>query len=535
VEEMSEYDKIFAQAMGSSKGDPRYDAAMPKDIMQGSVMNDDTVGMSDMELFKVGMGKRLTDRWLGLKQVFGLANSQDAKNKEAQDVYLNKRPMANLGGMVGDTALAFGMPIKNVKGAAMTGLGLGMTEPVTEQGRGEGYPNLLAQKFQNATLQAALSGGIQGTMERLIAGATAKTAEQKAAREFAQKINTPMTAGQMTAEPATKTISFAQRLEKQAAGMPSTKGYFDSVGEKQNQAVKDFIENKLYGQGYDAWGAGKSVNFDPQFRGQVGSIRGNYDMLPNAPQAVSEVEKQASLLLKQRQLPAVGQKEDFNSAQGMRRMYNAKSNPTGGQTTSPEDKAVYESFVRALDDAIERSVPGYKDVRGTYTIQKALEPARVTNPNGESYFDITKAGQAIRNMDKKNPAILNGLGARGEELRNLANFTEHAKIANTSGTAENILAQNLMLNPWMTNTILGGGGAAAGGIYGYSQGQDPLQSAAAGGLTALAAPILANSILQTGVKGLMPNAAQKMSVNYPFITELLQRARVAPSYGLLGN
>lgn len=531
----SEYDKIFAQSMGAQNGDPRYDSAMPKDILQGSVMLDPTVGMSESDLFKAGMGKWFTDRALGVKQLFGLAGSEEKKAKDAADVYLTRKPMANLGGTAANAATAMSLPIGSVRGAAGIGFGMGLTEPVEESGRGYGYPNILANKLVNANLQAAISGGVQKTMERLIAGAAAKTAEQKAAREFAEKIKAPMTAGQMTAEPATKTVSFAQRLEKQAAGMPSTKGYFDAIAEKQNQAVKDFIENKLYGQGYDQWGAGKSVAFDPTFRGNVGSIRGNYDLLPVPPQAIKEVEKQASSLLKQGQIPAVGPKGDFNSAQGIRRMYNAKSNPTGGQTTSPEDKAVYESFVKYLDDAIERSVPGYRDVRGTYTIEKALEPTRVTNPNGQSYFDITKAGQAIRNLDKKSPDILNNLGPRGEDLRGLANFAEHAKIANTSGTAENILAQNIMLNPWMTNSILGTGGAVAGGAYGYSQGQDPLSSAAAGGLTALIAPVIANAALQTGVKGLAPKLAKNMNVNYPFVTELLRRARVAETYGLLGQ
>jgi hypothetical protein len=414
---------------------------------------------------------------------------------------------------------------------------MGLTEPSKGGGRGEGYPNLMANKMGNAALDAVLYGGTQKIFDRLIHGATPNTPEQKAAIEFATKeLKTPMTAGQMTAEPATKGVSFGQRLERQASGMPTTKGYFDNILERQNEDVKSFIERKLLNTDYNTWGAGKNVAFDPQFRGDVGAIRGNFDMMPNVPASVPELENQARLLLKQGSLPAIGPKDEFNSAQGLRRMYAAKSNPTGGQTTIPEDKAAYQSFVKALDDTIERSVPGYKDVRGTYQIEQALKPAKVTNPNGQEYFDITRVGAEIRKLDKKNPAILNNLGDRGEQLRNLANFAEHAKMANTSGTAENSFAQKLMLNPYLGQAVLSGAGGVGGAGYSASQGGDPLQGGLMGaGIGALAGPVLINTILQTGIKGFAPNAAKAMAEKYPWMAEALARARLSPTAGLLGQ
>jgi hypothetical protein len=212
-------------------------------------------------------------------------------------------------------------------------------------------------------------------------------------------------------------------------------------------------------------------------------------------------------------------------------MYAAKANPTGGQTTMPEDKAVYEAFVKAMDSNIERSVPGYKDVRQTYQIQKLLDPAK-TN---QGVFDLAKISNEIRKMEAKNPSILDNLGQRGEQLRGLANFADHAKMANTSGTAENTLAQKIMLNPYVGQLLLGGAGGGAGAGLSYSQGGDPLQGLMVGTAAGLGAPIVANTLLQTGIKGLAPDAAKSLVTKYPWLAEILARSRNAPINGLLGE
>jgi hypothetical protein len=140
---MSAYDDIFAEITGGKKAATnKYDAAMPSvpsDRMAGSVtLPDYTEGMTEPQKFLAGIGKRMTDRVLGAKQVFGLANAQDAKDKAALDASLVKDGSAgNLGSMATDLAAPLLFPASSVRGAAALGAGMGLTEPSKGGGRGE--------------------------------------------------------------------------------------------------------------------------------------------------------------------------------------------------------------------------------------------------------------------------------------------------------------------------------------------------------------------------------------------------------------
>lgn len=220
------------------------------------------------------------------------------------------------------------------------------------------------------------------------------------------------------------------------------------------------------------------------------------------------------------EIPLSGGPSDLDTYLGLRSNLGSKGHEAGPFTPSGK---VYSEAAMAFDNAAQRQHPelDLPRQRENYTIQKLLEPA--LDPDTGNY-DLVK----ISSIVKKNQDLLPQLGERGQALRDISQLSRYVRQPNSSGTAENALAQNL--------ATMGLGGTAGAGITALGSNDsttisDYIKSALIGGFAGkYVIPKAANRMMQTGVNPIMGRETLRMS---PYIRDpLLGASRLYPA-GLL--
>lgn len=172
-------------------------------------------------------GKWLTDRWLGAKQIMGLAGTQEAADKREIDAPLQ----ASFGGGLGQTAAAgittlpLGVGRLGYLGAMAIGGALGATDPVVE---GE-------SRAQNAGVGALLGAGGQFVGNRIGNWLTARgsleplTPGQAQAAQAGANLGLQTTPGQATGNRS------LQQLEAAFSSNPWSSGPFNRLAQSNRR------------------------------------------------------------------------------------------------------------------------------------------------------------------------------------------------------------------------------------------------------------------------------------------------------------
>jgi len=344
------------------------------------------------------------------------------------------------------------------------------------------------------------------------------------AAQFAAQQDIPLTAGQLRASPTAPTPSLLQNVERIAAALPGSRGYYARTGEAQQQGINATINDLIGGNPAAMYQRleGRNLTIDPEFIAaqqaipqkfaglapglapsegiRVAQEYGGSPMIPNpalarlGPQAQQRAIAQgvpemipaaeAARFPVGTQLPATGPQGDFNT-------YNAIRSELGGaarRATSNADEQALLAVQRAFDDLAERQIPEAKlpAIRGSYQIERLLAPALDTATGN---YNVQQVKRILNRVQQKEPGRLGRIeGDRGAVLQELQNLAPQLRFAPTSGTSENQLAR------WLLT-----GGMAGGAGLGLASGDigNALLTAAGTGAGLYAAPWATNALLQS--------------------------------------
>jgi len=379
-----------------------------------------------------------------------------------------------------------------------------------------------------AQLVGSIAGGVAGG--RMAPGAPSVSApfvprDPNALRavQFAEQQNIPLTAGQLRAQPTAPTPSFLQNVERMAAVLPGSRGYYTRTGEAQQQGVNRTINELIGGDPRAMYQAlqGRNLTIDPRFIAEQQAIPARFSglapglapteglriageyggspMIPNPALARLGPQAQRRAIAQGvpatvpsaasprfpigTQLPTISPQGDFNSYQAIR----SELGGAARNALSNADEQALLSVQRAFDDLAQRQIPqaNLPAIRGSYQIERLLAPALDTATGN---YSVQRVRQIINQVQQKEPGRLERIeGRRGETLQELQNLAPQLRFAPSSQTAENQLARWLL-----TGGMVGGGGLGlAGGDIGNA-----LSSAAIGGAGVLAAPWATNALIQ---------------------------------------
>jgi hypothetical protein len=349
----------------------------------------------------------------------------------------------------------------------------------------------------------------------------------------------PLSLGQRTNNDLVK------RLEFWLAKFPGSKGWYENLGEEQQNAVNGAINsltmNRGGGAALQAAGEGKNWVKDPDFISAMQTLPDSFRTLPAEMQPTKALniaskwaggpDLQMSPAVAARNpginlggsegglpssMPIVGPKDTYNNYQAIRSMLGKMAR---SQAEASPEQAGYKGLQSALDDAAERSMIAQganpQDIaaaRQAYRMQKLFGPAEEQQASGAVTYSAPKAAnaidRAIRNGDTSGlpPETM-------EKLRQLMAFGRSVRPVSTSGTAENQLTRLVA-----TLGFLGGmGGAEAG--FGEHIGHAP---AILAGM--VAAPWAVNRALQSSAGGVgFPALGRMVAKSAPTLGDMMMR------------
>jgi hypothetical protein len=383
-----------------------------------------TEGMTVTDKFLAGWGKGLTDLALGAKQTVGLADAEDAAEKEALDEALMESTAANVGDVFGKISatlpLAFIPGANTYAGAAAIGGGLGMLDPVTGD-------NMLEQRALNTGMGAA--GGMAGQWLGNRAGGLLGrwAASRQAAKEADQAANAvrdaSTEAGQRlgyTVEPVNTNPSAANNLLQGYAGKLSTR----QLASERNMQITDDIARRALGLPDDTPITPEMLTAVRQNAGEAYETVSNklfttfadnqyLDDLARLEAPLRELGEDFSAMDNQRVARLIDSftKDSFTTKNAIMAIRQLREDAKAlFISTSPGDKAeaqVRRGLANALEDIIERNLAKSGDdglmslfraarerIAKSYSIEKALNPG-TGHVNANKLAAQLKAGKPI--------------------------------------------------------------------------------------------------------------------------------------------
>lgn len=527
-----------AQALSilSPDGGPQ---SVPQPLTPSSGIDSPTHGMSAPQLFAAGIGKGAMDLFRGARnavtdvlagppfapqELKDLAAQwrQQSDQIKAQDAPLMKSGWANAGDITAQMLPAFAVPLGELGAWGRIGASAGMgalqgaVQPVgVNDSRGV-----------NMALGAGLGAVGQGVANGIGAvarGAVPANAQVQAAQDFANANGGVLTRGQISGSP------WMQRIEKMAASLPGSSGFYKGAAAANAKAVNagiDAVTGGNAGALIQNAGAGRMLNFDQPFFADMGNIGQNFAGLadrdapngalktveqyigsqtPNPALAGFSASAKAQAIAQGvpefiggtvpkfqvgDAIPMVGPYGDFNNYQALRSLYGQRA-----QVGDAADKAAYGLVQDAFDNTAQRSLAAQgtdpstmKAVQQAYAVQKIAQPARVVDADGNVSYNPTKLAGAVERTDARKPGMIDNLGTAGQQLRQVAAFGRVATPVSSSGTAEGNIAGH----------VLTGGmalGAAGGGLGEYLSG-GALHHLGLGIMGLMTMPKLVNTAIQ---------------------------------------
>lgn len=519
-------DKRAARILAQEINRRRSEVGMP--IVEPKTAPDPTEGMSGIDKFRAGVGQGLTNRVRGIGNLLGVVPTEAVDEAQRIDAPLLRTGQGQAGSIVGGAAAAapaLAMPGANtVLGSGAVGGMLGMTEPV---GSGD-------SRAFNTLGGAAMGAATQGIFSSMLPYKPT-TPERQSFVDWTQKIGAPATIGQMSGSP------MLRRIEGQLAALPGSANFYRNAREGAQKAVTTEVKDIIGGdpgQMYQEFGRGKSVKFDEKFFSDLKKIKGSFKetTAPDDPtsayrtinewigrESPSQVKNPLGVIFGRNtaqvdkttsELPMIGPKDDFNNVQALRSLYGKRAY----DASDPVDKAAYRKLRDAFDDLVERNFPGqgYDKIRKSYRIERMVSKAQDT-ATGD--YSPTKIGGILNKVEQNDPGTVAALGDEGARLQEIQRNAPFMVMPNSSGTAENLLAQKIA-----TAGLLSGGGGL-GGTGAFLLTGEPttaLTGAALGAGGAYVAPWLVNAAIQSRRGGILGGKAGESLANNPALFEGLR-------------